>query len=186
MSSDNIADTVRATRYRNKILGTGFVWGVIGAVLVSSYFFVLGQVGENPLGRKAYAFIGISAIAYIGGMFWFRYKRNGGVLSGVQGILIGFVINVTLTLLVALFIKIWFDFSAQGREITQLYLDDMLQLMEEGRAYGEQNFGKETYDQTVQQVAKTTTSDMALDFAIKIFATGLFNTFLYMLFLRKR
>jgi ABC-type antimicrobial peptide transport system permease subunit len=186
MQSDKPEDHFIGGATRKEMLLCGFVGGLVGAVLVIGYFYLLAVLGQNPLGRYAYAFVGLSAVGYIGAMYYYRYKLNGGLLSGIKALLIGTIVNITITLAVSFFIKAWFDFTDFGQELTLRYLDDMTTLMESSREYGEANFGKEKFDQTLEAIKNTTTSQMALDFAIKIFVTGIFSTFLYMLFLRNR
>jgi gas vesicle protein len=174
-----------------KMLMTAVIGGVIGALIISTYFMLLHFAGQNPFGRFKYLYFGFYALSFAGAMWFFREKQNNSVMRGHEGILIGLVHNiagaVTFALLFGLLLQ-----TSEGEKIRTRHVEQSLKLMTDTKQYLEQSnerveeYTGERYVQMYKSVAAMSSADFVIDQMIGLLMTGFFLTFLFMLILKKQ
>lgn len=171
---------------------TGIIGGIGAAIFCFLYIFLLYQLGLNPFGRYKYLYFGFYGIFFAGTMWYFRDKQNGYRLKGIEGILIGFTLNSVSSLIYSLLVFILLKFIDSSRSILSIYkkeaiamIDNTKEMMKERLSEDEFNEQFEAFQQQYDALKDLSINDLVLDQGIGMLVTGVFLTFLFMLFLKR-
>ena len=135
----------------------------------------------NPFGRYKYVYIGIYALPFIMGMWYFRDKKNSYRLSAQQGIMLGFILTLTAALAYAPMVYLFLAHTDLGKQIIEVHLAQSLTLLASTKADILQRMGEETYQITRREIMALSPADLAIDSAIGLVITGMFHTLLFMM-----
>jgi hypothetical protein len=158
---------------------TALLSGLLAAFICLGYSLVLYSIEQNPFGRFKYLYIGFYGACFAMAMFYYRDRQNNGRMRAQEGILLGFIINATAAVVYGSLLLLVME--SIPNNILQLYHNESIAILEASKEILTEQLGEGVYEETYQNVLKTTTRDLALDQAIGVSMTGFFLTFLFML-----
>jgi hypothetical protein len=168
---------------KNIYVQVSAVFGLLGAVLILFYFLGFYWLNKNPLLYMSTFDLVIPVICMALAMFYFRDKKMAGTMHFWEGLIIGFLTNFIATFLSALVIYFLIVFIDTG--LLSRHVADLQQLVLQAKEQIDTQFGKDAFEQTLQKVAATTGSDVAIDIFIKKFLICLFASGFIAAVLRK-
>lgn len=183
-------DTIRnlMLKTQNPLLLVPFKYGFIGSLMIILGLIVLFYLGRHPLLLNPIldARIPIYALITFISFKVFRDQYNGGIMHFWQGMAIGLIAYMVMTLGAALFI---FIFSGIGNTH---FLEEFIRIKSEQliankeayiAAYG---VGEEAYNYAIEGLPLTQASDLALHYIRQSIPIGLFLTIILSVLLRRK
>jgi len=174
----------------SKFIYASIIAGIVGSFLIIGYLFLLWEIGQNPFGQYKYLYFGLYSFAFIGALYYARYRLGSGYLKAQHALLIGFLVNTITScsfwILLIVVLPTPIGQSAKARHIVQ-----SLQLLEDTKKYLEQRgeslveFSPDNFEIAKEQITHLTDRQLASDQTIGIGMVGVVLSFVFMLFFKK-
>lgn len=160
------------------------IFGFLGALVFAIYFLLIYFLFENPFlpNPKSLDFF-IYLISIAGSLWYYRVLIANNQLGFLGGFAGGFATTAFMATFSAFFIFIFLKYI--DKDVLQLYISHTINQMKANEAGNMKAFGKEIYNQIIQQLAKTSPFDMAFfEFRSKLIIGG-FMSLITTIVLRK-
>ena len=161
-------------------------YGFFGAVLALIVMAVLFYFGTNHP-QLFPVFLDFRILLFAVFVFFsikeFKDIHNGGILHFWQGMIIGIVCYMTISLLVA--VGIWIYGSAEN-EYVDRYVREISAVLESNREAIIEKVGQAAYDLQLETLPFTTISDLAVDYLLKSMFIGLLLTIIISVIFRRQ
>jgi len=152
---------------------------LLAGVCCILYSVSLTLLGENPFGSFKYMIAGIYALFFIGAMWHYRFKLNGGVLRGKEGVLMGLLINAFATTLYCIGIYVFLKFTGLGESAMDLHVNMNLAILEKARIATPEYMTDTVYSQTKDAIHSWDSFFLASEQIAFFMGAGFFNTILF-------
>ncbi|NME67639.1 DUF4199 family protein [Flammeovirga aprica] len=171
---------------RPDVFQVGAIAGVIAAITIFGYSFLLYSIGENAFGRYKFLLFPIYGFFFAGAMTYFRLKKNNGKMAGHHGLLIGLTLNIVCYALYTTLIYLLLSTKEIGKAMLERHRIDLIDLMVRGKDNIVEGFGEEMYNQNLNDLKEGLEPfAVALDQYI-ILLIGILLTFLFMLIIKQK
>lgn len=159
-------------------------FGLIGAGINMLMFFVLHWTGTNPLlEMRVFDFFIIPVFIFFG-IKEFRDTFNQGLMEFWQGMTVGFFIYGLIALLYSGFL--WLSLQFVNPEMLQFYITESLNVINENKDLLTEEMGVENYQNSYNEVSKTTSFDLVIDSFVKKAGIGFLLTSVLSTVLKKQ
>ncbi len=192
-----------ANTFNKPWLRAALLTGLLAGLTCFLYVLVLWLLGVQPFGRFKYLYVGIYALFFVGGLWYYRMKLNRGELSSVRALAFGIALNLLATLVYGLLV--FTLLASTGNRVLEQHTAALAKLQQDNIGYLQAQIAQalelkdleaadnlqeqlDSMQGTYAEFQKTdiTAGLLAMDQAMGLFMTGFFLTFLFMLLFRSR
>ena len=171
---------------KNPLFLVPFRYGLVGALLNVLALLVLFYIGRHPLLLNPF----LDTRLPLYGLFIFvafkvyKEEYNNGIMHFWQGMIVGMLLYTIMALVSATFVYIYSEIEATG------FLSEYVRIATEQLVGHKETFieaiGEKTYYDTLEQLPKTESIHLAMDYLLKSIPIGLFLTLILSILMRNK
>ncbi len=166
----------------NKYFKSAYLFGVLGGILGLVSFFILSLFREDPTTLNLIFGYVIVPISIYLALRYFKDYSNQGYISFAEGMSVGFVCYMLISLIS--FLGIWLILTF-NLNLFELIKSSKIDTLVQSKETIITQVGQNSYNATLENVKVMVKSDIALNDAIWKIIPGLFFTIIISIILRK-
>ena len=129
---------------------------------------------------------GLYAIFFIGSMWHYRAKLNGGFLGAKDGVLIGLLLNAFATTIYIGGLYLLMKFTGFGEGAMEIHISQSLAKLDEAKKAFPEQMTEDLYQQTKDTIQNWDAFSLAADQIAFFMGAGFVNTVLFSLMMSHR
>ncbi|MGV3589357.1 MAG: DUF4199 domain-containing protein [Adhaeribacter sp.] len=164
------------------VVRTGIRYGVMCALVSFAVTLVIYLAGYNPYGQTSlFSLVAMPAFIFMGCAYFKKYDdQNIGFLKALR---VALAITFYAALASAMFLYIFSVFA--GFDAIQRHINEMKVVLEATKSETVKLIGEANYNQTLEQLSKTTPYNLAADDFMKKLFTGFLISIVAAVYFRK-